>query len=247
VDVLGVDIALIRMPDDRREWLLPRAMKVAEPRLEESARAILYKPQAFGAHPVQLLFRNGEPFLITRETAEAIGVPETGLLPFLGRGWTGAEVPIATPAEVVASLTILSVQPGSPVTVETVDQATAIGGQAALAIDNARLYQQQKQFSDTMQRSLLPRSVPKLQGLELGDAYESSARVEPCGRARRRHRAWHRSRRGHGNGEVRLSLARSRASRAGRLPAIGKRGGRRRDRAGEVHHSGVHAHRRQEG
>jgi serine phosphatase RsbU (regulator of sigma subunit) len=181
VDVLGVDVALIRMPDERREWLLPRAMKVAEPRLEEAARAILYKPQAFGAHPVQLLFRQGEAFPITRETAEAIGAPETALLPFLERGWTGAEVPIATPAEVLASLTILSVQPGLPVTSETIDQATAIGGQAALAIDNARLYQQQKQFSDTMQRSLLPRSVPKLQGLELGDAYESSARVEVGG------------------------------------------------------------------
>ena len=32
-----------------------------------------------------------------------------------------------------------------------------------------------------MQRSLLPRSVPKLQGLELGAAYESSARVEVGG------------------------------------------------------------------
>ncbi len=181
VDVLGVDVALIRMPDERRERLLPRAMKVAEPRLEEAARSILYTPQAFGAHPVQLLFREGEPFLITRETAEAIGAPETALLPFLERGWTGAEVPIATPAEVLASLTILSVQPGSPVTGETIDQATAIGGQAALAIDNARLYQQQKQFSDTMQRSLLPRSRPKLQGLELGDAYESSATVEVGG------------------------------------------------------------------
>ena len=64
---------------------------------------------------------------------------------------------------------------------ETIEQAAAIAGQAALAIDNARLYQQQKQFSDTMQRSLLPRSVPELQGLELGDAYESSARVEVGG------------------------------------------------------------------
>jgi serine phosphatase RsbU (regulator of sigma subunit) len=181
VDVLGVDVALIRMPDERREWLLPRAMKVAEPRLEEAARTILDRPQAFGAHPVQLLFRDGEPFLITRQTAEEIGAPETALLPFLERGWTGAEVPIATPAEVLASLTILSVQPGSPVTRDTIEQATAIGGQAALAIDNARLYQQQKQFLDTMQRSLLPRSVPKLQGLELGDAYESSARVEVGG------------------------------------------------------------------
>ena len=156
-------------------------MKVAEPRLDGGRTLDPLHTQAFGAHPVQLLFRDGEPFLITRETAEAIGAPETALLPFLERGWTGAEVPIATPAEVLASLTILSVQPGSPVTGETIDQATAIGGQAALAIDNARLYQQQKQFSDTMQRSLLPRSRPKLQGLELGDAYESSARVEVGG------------------------------------------------------------------
>jgi serine phosphatase RsbU (regulator of sigma subunit) len=181
VDVLGVDIALICMPDERREWLLPRAMKVAEPRLEEAARSIMYKPQVFGAHPVQLLFRNAEPFQITRPTVEEMGQPATALLPFLERGWTGAVVPIATPAEVLASLTIISVQPGSPVTAETIDEATAIGGQAALAIDNARLYQQQKQFSDTMQRSLLPRSVPELQGLELGDAYESSARVEVGG------------------------------------------------------------------
>jgi serine phosphatase RsbU (regulator of sigma subunit) len=181
VDVLGVDIALIRMPDERREWLMPRAIRVAEPRLEEAARSIMYKPQAFGARPVQLLFRNAEPFQITRQTVEEIGSPATALLPFLERGWTGAVVPIATPAEVLASLTIISVQPGSPVTADTIDQATAIGGQAALAIDNARLYQQQKQFSDTMQRSLLPRSVPKLQGLELGDAYESSAHVEVGG------------------------------------------------------------------
>jgi serine phosphatase RsbU (regulator of sigma subunit) len=72
-------------------------------------------------------------------------------------------------------------RPGSPVSEETIEQATAIAGQAALAIDNARLYQQQKEFADTMQRSLLPRSVPKLQGLELGDAYQSSARVEVGG------------------------------------------------------------------
>jgi serine phosphatase RsbU (regulator of sigma subunit) len=181
VDVLGVDVALIGMPDERREWLLPRAMKVAEARLDDAARSILYKPQAFGSHPVQLLFRENQPFLVTRQTADEVGSPLSALLPFLERGWTGAVVPIATPAEVLASLTIISVQPGSPVTQETIDQATAIGGQAALAIDNARLYQQQKQFSDTMQRSLLPRSVPKLQGLELGDAYESSARVEVGG------------------------------------------------------------------
>jgi serine phosphatase RsbU (regulator of sigma subunit) len=181
VDVLDVDVALIRMPDERRELLQPRAMKVAEPNLEAAAHSILYQPQPFGARPIQRLFRLGESFAITPQTVQEVGVPASALLPFLRRGWTGAVVPIATPAEVLASLTILSVQPGSPITDEKVEQVKAIAGQAALAIDNARLYQQQKQFSDTMQRSMLPRSVPELQGLELGDAYESSARVEVGG------------------------------------------------------------------
>src|SRR5260370_18812365 len=61
------------------------------------------------------------------------------------------------------------------------DAALAIAGQAALAIDNARLYQQQKQFADTMQRSLLPRAQPDAQGLEVGEVYESSAHVDVGG------------------------------------------------------------------
>src|SRR5207253_7512520 len=46
---------------------------------------------------------------------------------------------------------------------------------------NARLYQQQKEFADTMQRSLLPRSHPQLAGLEVGDVYEPAARVDVGG------------------------------------------------------------------
>ncbi|MDE3025134.1 MAG: serine/threonine-protein phosphatase, partial [Acidobacteriota bacterium] len=64
---------------------------------------------------------------------------------------------------------------------ETVDAAVAIAGQAALAIDNARLYQQQKEFADTMQRSLLPRTRPAASGLQVGEVYESSARVDVGG------------------------------------------------------------------
>jgi serine phosphatase RsbU (regulator of sigma subunit) len=174
VDVLDVDIAVIRMPDERREWLVPRAFEAADPQLEKAARAILERPLAFGAHSIQRLFRDRESFWLTADER-----PE--LAPFLARGWTGAAVPVATPAEVLASLSIYSVRPGAPVTYDKIEQASAIAGQAALAIDNARLYQQQKEFADTMQRSLLPQSVPELQGLELGDAYESSARVEVGG------------------------------------------------------------------
>jgi serine phosphatase RsbU (regulator of sigma subunit) len=174
VDVLDVDAALIRLPDERRDWVLPRALKVSEPKLDDAVRPLLWRPQPFGARSIQRLFRLAEPFRLS-----AAEFPE--LAPFLERGWTGAAVPIATPAEVLASLTIVSMRPGAPVTQETLGEAVRIAGQAALAIDNARLYQQQKQFADTMQRSLLPQSVPELSGLELGAAYESSAHVEVGG------------------------------------------------------------------
>jgi serine phosphatase RsbU (regulator of sigma subunit) len=90
-------------------------------------------------------------------------------------------IPIATPTDLLAVLTIVSLHPGRPVGGEVADTALSIAGQAALAIDNARLYGQQKAFADTMQRSLLPREAPDVPGLELGDVYQSAARLEVGG------------------------------------------------------------------
>src|SRR5205823_9357765 len=128
---------------------------------------------AVGPGAVHSLVRDAGPSRIPRGH---------GLLePFLEKGWTAAVVPVATPAEVIASLTILPFRPGSPIAAETIEAAVAIAGQAALAIDNARLYQQQKEFADTMQRSLLPHAQPDVAGLEVAEVYESSARVDVGG------------------------------------------------------------------
>jgi len=64
---------------------------------------------------------------------------------------------------------------------DAIETALFVAGQAALAIDNARLYQQQKDFADMMQRSLLPQELPEVPGLEVGAVYESSARVDVGG------------------------------------------------------------------
>jgi serine phosphatase RsbU (regulator of sigma subunit) len=161
------------MPDDRRELLTPRAIHVRDALLADAARAILWRVQPFGNAAVQRLFREARPFRIGRGH-EMLG-------PFLAKGWTAAVVPVATPAETISALEILSFRPGDPITDDKVDAALAIAGQAALAIDNARLYQQQKEFADTMQRSLLPREPPSVPGLEVGEVYESSARVDVGG------------------------------------------------------------------
>jgi serine phosphatase RsbU (regulator of sigma subunit) len=81
----------------------------------------------------------------------------------------------------MAALTIVSFRPGRPLGDETLEAAAAIAAQAALAVDNARLYQQQKEFADTMQRSLLPSAHPEIPGIDVGEVYESSARVDVGG------------------------------------------------------------------
>jgi serine phosphatase RsbU (regulator of sigma subunit) len=168
------------MPDERREQLLPLAVHVRDAPFAEPVRTILTQPVPFGQRNVQRLFRERRAFRLGpgRTRGEQF-LP--ALVPFLEKGWTAAIVPVALPTEVVASLGIFSFRPGNPLSQETVEAATALAGQAALAIDNARLYQQQKQFADTMQRSLLPRSRPVIEGLEVGEVYEPSARVDVGG------------------------------------------------------------------
>jgi serine phosphatase RsbU (regulator of sigma subunit) len=179
VELLGTDAAVIRTPDERREQLVPRALHVGDPRLADALERILGRPAPFASRAVQRLFRTREPIIV--EDAAALGPPHELLAPFLEKGSTAAIVPIATPAEVLGTLTLVSLAPDRPISETVVATALSIAGQAALAIDNARLYQQQKEFADTMQRSLLPRARPHLRGLEIGDVYEASARVEVGG------------------------------------------------------------------
>jgi len=180
VEVLDIDAAVVRMPDERREQLVPRAVHVRDAPFAEPVRTILTQSVPFGQHNVQRLFRERRAFRLGPSRARREQYLPA-LVPFLEKGWTAAIVPVALPTEVVASLGVFSFRPGNPLSQETVEAATALAGQAALAIDNARLYQQQKQFADTMQRSLLPRSRPVIEGLEVGEVYEPSARVDVGG------------------------------------------------------------------
>ena len=173
VETLEVDAALIAMPDGRRELLLPRALHVADPQLLEPTRVILFRPQPFGSAEVQRLFREARPYRIERG--------HDLLEPFLAKGWTGAVIPIGSGADVMAALTILSFRPGKPIDDEKLNAAVRFATQAALAVDNARLYQQQKEFADTMQNSLLPSGHPDVAGLEVGEVYAPSSRVDVGG------------------------------------------------------------------
>ncbi|MFL5927792.1 MAG: SpoIIE family protein phosphatase [Gaiellaceae bacterium] len=174
VDVLGVDAAVIRVPDERGDLFVPRAFHVADGRLADAVRAILDRPQPRPG-------RTTGPRILDTATARRLGGAHALLMPFLEAGSTAALLPIATPTELLAQLTILCLDPARPIGTETLATAGTIAQQAALAIDNARLYQQQKAFAETMQQSLLPRERPTVSGLGVGAVYESAAQVEVGG------------------------------------------------------------------
>jgi serine phosphatase RsbU (regulator of sigma subunit)/uncharacterized protein YigA (DUF484 family) len=174
VEVLNVDAAVIRVPDERGDQFVPHAVHVVDSRLVEPVRTILERAQP---RPP----RTFEPVLLDAETAQRLGGAHELLVPFLEKGSTAALLPIATPTELLAQLTILSLDPASPIDADTLATAGTISQQAALAIDNARLYQQQKEFAETMQQSLLPSEKPQVPGLDVGTVYESAAQVDVGG------------------------------------------------------------------
>ena len=173
VEVLGVHAAVIRTPDDRGDQFVPRAVHVAESGLADAVRAILERPQPRPS-------RTPRATLLDVETARRLGGAHALLVPFLEKGSTAALVPIVR-SELLAQLTILSLDPAAPIDESVVASAQTLAQQAALAIDNARLYDHQRQFAETMQRSLLPRELPEVAGIEIGAVYESAAQVDVGG------------------------------------------------------------------
>jgi serine phosphatase RsbU (regulator of sigma subunit)/uncharacterized protein YigA (DUF484 family) len=180
VELFHVDAAAIRMPDARGEALELRALHVSDAKLAHTAPKLLGRPQPMSAPTARRLLRTGRPLLLEPGMATGEDV-HSFLEPFLARGSTAAVLPLATSGETLGTLTLLSLDPASPIDRDTLDTAMTVAGQAALAIDNARLYQQQKDFSETMQHSLLPSELPDVPGIEVGHVYESSARVDVGG------------------------------------------------------------------
>jgi phosphoserine phosphatase RsbU/P len=173
VEALQVDAAIVRVPDERGERLVTRAFETADERLALPLRAALSHAVPVGALP-----ESRRPMRLDAARASELGEGHSALVPFLERGSTAVIVPISSPDELLATLTLVSMDQDRPIADEALETALPLAAQAALALDKARLSQQQRQFFDTMQRSLLPASIPEIPGLEIGHLYESPARLD---------------------------------------------------------------------
>ncbi len=87
---------------------------------------------------------------------------------------TGSVIPLVAHGEVVGVIALASFGTAEPARVPA-DTVAVIAGRAALAIDNALLYEQERTAAEILQRSLLPDVLPETRGLR------SAARYLPGG------------------------------------------------------------------
>jgi serine phosphatase RsbU (regulator of sigma subunit) len=181
VRLLDLDAAVLRMPEGRGDDLVVRSLQIPDPALEQALAPILDRPQPVDRLTRLGLGRSRRALVLDTETAERLGGGHELLGPFLRRGSSALVVPILASGEVIALLTLLALDPARVIGSEEVETMRSLAAQAAFAIDNARLYQQEAGFANAMQRSLLPAAPPVLAGIEVGSVYESSARLEVGG------------------------------------------------------------------
>ncbi len=108
---------------------------------------------------------------VTEEVLHAVGAGDEQFLTLMRRvAGNGIIVPLRARGRTLGAVSVA--KDGGPVMVgPDVTLVEDIVRRAALALDNARLYEQQREVAVTLQRSLLPRSLPTLPTVSLCSRY----------------------------------------------------------------------------
>jgi serine phosphatase RsbU (regulator of sigma subunit) len=134
-----------------------------------------------GPHPVAEVIRTGEPKYLDELTDEEINQITTReseretLRRY--RFKSCVVLPLGARGSVLGALTLWIMRPAKAFDETASRTAQRLADRAALALDNARLHEQQTHIASVLQHSLLPRSLPKIRG------FEASSRFLPAGEA----------------------------------------------------------------
>ena len=132
---------------------------------------------------MRVLRGDAGPTLLQVDPADiARGVGDSEMAEVMGRLGLGSAivVPLRARGAVTGSLTLLSGPDRPPFTPDDLATATDLGARAGVALENARLYAQQRTNSEILQRSMLsePSAAP---GLEVATRYHPAAEAAQVG------------------------------------------------------------------
>ncbi|MGX1885486.1 SpoIIE family protein phosphatase [Streptomyces sp. NPDC055287] len=112
--------------------------------------------------------------LIARDPRAAALMARAGVHSYLA-------VPLIARGEVIGALDLVRARNPQPFTEDDATLASELAARAAVCIDNARWYQQQRDTALTLQRSLLPAPPPQLFGLEVASRYQPAGAADEVG------------------------------------------------------------------
>jgi PAS domain S-box-containing protein len=90
-------------------------------------------------------------------------------------------LPLSARGRTFGAITFVSAESGRVYSEEDLSFARDLGRRAALAIDNARLYEERSHVARTLQNSLLPPRIPAIPGVEVAARYRAAGRGNEVG------------------------------------------------------------------
>lgn len=170
------DACLIDVPDDDGHRIV--RISTGGPGLEEFVAGLVPFPPGFDdvTHPIIGVMRTGEPLLV-REIDDAFltsitRAPEHQRIASALRPRSTIIVPLIGRDAVYGSLTLINVEmSGRAFGADDFALAEEIGRRAGMAVENARLYVQQRTVAESLQHALLPHQLPSITGFEAAARY----------------------------------------------------------------------------
>ncbi len=155
---------------------------------EEEARAFVdrinFDPRAKLAIPFAV--RTGEPVIcpVFADSQAVIALANRQLLLYrvaAAANATAIVVPLRARGQLFGTLTFGRDDAGRRFCEDELPLARELAVLAALALDNARLYEREHRVADTLQRAMLPSSLPRIEGITFDQAYSPAAAESEVG------------------------------------------------------------------
>ncbi len=138
-----------------------------------------------GPHPVAEVLRTGRPSLEPSMEPEFLlaiaSGPEHYELMRTLRYRSAIIVPLVARHHVLGTLSLLRTEESEPYVEGDVALAADLARRAALAIDNARMFETTRELAHTLQQSLLPKSLPRIPEVRITGRYRAAAQGQEVG------------------------------------------------------------------